>query len=118
MRRRSLTPHQKAELESCLGEAVEFLLGPRALLLSQADRLIFCATLLLSKLGESAPPPQPLQSALREVSSDSLRVANELRCAFEEALAAALHGDPDELPIRGVARSLLEKSMKVERSVQ
>ena len=113
-RRRLLTPEQTDELESHLGDAVSFLLGARALMLTPADRLSFCATFLLSKLGECAPPPQPPQPHDDAPSDEALRVAHELKQALEEALLQTGSGDPVEPPMRRVARALLAQSVALE----
>ena len=63
-RTKLLSPEQKLEVEAVLGKAVNFLLGSRAQIgLSRADRIAWCATHLLSYLGDCAPPPQPKEDS-------------------------------------------------------
>ena len=115
-RQKLLSLEQKREIESVLGEAVNFLLGSRPLqFLSAADRVAWCGTHLLSYLGDCTPPPQPKEDPSRKApTQETLRVVDDLRMAFKLAIVEAKAGDPCELPMRRVANALLQISIALE----
>ena len=115
-RRRMLSPEQTREVEAALQEAVNFLLSPHALHgLSPSERIAFCGTHLLSKLGDCAPPPQPMQPrAVLPPEQETLQVADDLQRAFKLAIIEAKAGDPAELPMRRIGNSLLQICVALE----
>ena len=113
-----LSPEQKLEVEAVMGQAVNFLLGSRAQIgLSPADRVAWCATHLLSHLGDCAPPPQPKEDRPQHSPTQkTLQAAEDLRRAFKIALLKAKAADEKDPPMRRIANALMQMSIAMENA--